>query len=152
MPKLDPGQIPSISGTGYPAPHADKVKGRSWQRLGDAGGLTQFAANRVTLKPGAWSSQRHWHRVEDEFVMMISGQAILIDDQGEHVMLPGDCAAFKAGDRNGHHLVNRSTSEVVFLVIGKSDPTDSGEYPDIDMKFLSEAEGGGFARKDGSRY
>jgi len=152
LPKLDLAKIPLTGGTGYPPPHDAAVAGRRWQRLGEAGGLTQFGVNRVVLAPGAASSQRHWHSHDDEFLLMLEGEAVLIDDQGEHPLVPGDYAAFKAGDRNGHHLVNRTERDVVFLVIGGRDPDDFGEYPDIDMKFLSDREGGGFVRKDGSKF
>jgi len=152
MPKLDLSKIPTLGGTGYPPPHDAAVSGRTSQRLAVAAGLTEFGANRVILAPGAWSSQRHWHSHSDEFLMMLEGEAVLVDDDGEHSLSPGDFAAFKAGDRNGHHLVNRSNQNAVFLVIGSNHPDDSGEYPDIDMKFLPQAQGGGFAKKNGERF
>ncbi len=152
MPKLDLTKIPLRTGTGYPPPHDAAVRERSSQRLALAAGLTQFGANRVVLRPGAWSSQRHWHSHEDEFLVMLEGEAVLIDDEGEHSMRPGDFAAFKAGDQNGHHLVNRSTKDAVFLVVGAHHPEDHGEYSDIDMKFLPDAQGGGFVRKDGRGF
>ncbi|QNQ07645.1 cupin domain-containing protein [Sphingomonas alpina] len=148
MPKLDLDAIPQTNRTGYPPHYADVVQGRWYRRLGLASGLTDYGVSHVVLKPGAWSSQRHWHAGEDEFVVMISGEAVLVDDDGEHPMRPGDCAAFPKGDGNGHVLQNRSDAECVFIAVGRPNASDC-HYPDIDM-FI--ADGGGFTRKDGSAF
>ena len=125
-------------------------------RLSLAGGLTQFGVNLMTIRPGAWSSQRHWHEKEDELVYMLSGELVLVEDGGETIMRAGDSAAWKAGVRNGHHFVNRTSNDAVFLVVGTKDPTDWGEYSDIDMVFHREdspgLKGGGFTHKDGTKY
>ena len=148
MPKLDLDTIPQINTTGYPPEFADKVQGRWYRRMAPASGITDFGYSHVTLKPGAWSAQRHWHEGEDEFVVMLSGEAMLIDDDGEHAMGPGDIAAFPKGDGNGHVLVNRSKADCVFIAVGKPSATDC-HYPDIDMHLF---EGRGFRRKDGSEF
>lgn len=149
MPKLDLDTIPQTNGTDYPPPFDAPVQGRWYRRLAPASGLTEMGISHVTLKPGAWSSQRHWHLAEDEFVVMLSGEAVLIDDQGEHVMRAGDCASFAKGDANEHHLQNRSDVDCVFIAVSAGDEAaDRGEYPDIDMLFGP----GGYSRKDGSRY
>jgi uncharacterized cupin superfamily protein len=141
MPKIDPAALPIISRSGYLAPYREAVAGRSWQAVAEAGGLTQYGANLVTLAPGAWSSQRHWHSAEDEMVVMLSGEAVLIENGGETIMRPGDIATFKAGVANGHHLVNRSGAPVTFLAIGTDRPVeDACHYPDIDQ-YWSEATG-----------
>lgn len=146
MPKIDLAAIPQTNRTGYPPPHDAAVAGRWYRRLSPAAGLTDFGVSHVTLRPGAWSSQRHWHRGEDEFVVMLSGEAVLIDDGGEHRLQRGDCAAFPKNDGNGHHLVNRGEVDCVFLVVGGGIPL-GGEYSDIDMRFTAE---GGYERKDGT--
>jgi uncharacterized cupin superfamily protein len=150
MPKIDLAKAAKGQGTRYPAPFAAPCKGRKWLRLGDAGGLTQFGVNLLTLEPGVWSSQRHWHALEDEFVQVLEGEVVLVDDGGEQLMRAGDCAAFKAGDRNGHHLQNRSNAAAKLLVIGSRSDDDWGEYPDIDMQFLPRD--GGYAKKNGELY
>jgi uncharacterized cupin superfamily protein len=104
MPKLDLQSIEQTNRTGYPAPFDKNVAGRWYRRLAPAGELTQFGVSQVTLKPGAWSSQRHWHEEEDEFLVMLSGEAVLVEDDGRTVLRAGDCAAFQAGVKNGHHL------------------------------------------------
>jgi uncharacterized cupin superfamily protein len=154
MPKIDISTAPTGSGTRYPAPHDAPCKGRSWHRLGDAAGLTQVGVNLVRLGPGVWSSQRHWHSHEDEFVHVLSGELILVTDDGEQTMRPGDCAGFKAGERNGHCLQNRSSAEATILVIGARNDADHGEYPDIDMIFHPDRYrgGGGYSHKDGTPY
>ena len=124
MPKLDLDTIPQTNATGYPPEYAAAVQGRWYRRLAPAGGLAQFGVSHVTLKPGAWSSQRHWHEDEDEFVVMLAGEAVLVDDAGEHVMRAGDCAAFPKGDGNGHVLQNRSDADCVFVAVGKPSDTD----------------------------
>ena len=118
MPKLDLGSVPVRTGSSYPAPYAFGMAGRSSLRLGDAGGLMQFGANLVILQPGAKSSLRHWHLNEDEFVMIAAGECTLVQDEGPTIMRTGDCAAFKAGDPNGHHFVNHTATEARFLVVG----------------------------------
>lgn len=148
MPKLDLDTIPQTNAAGYPAEYADVVKGRWYRRLAPASGLTDFGASHVTLKPGAWSAHRHWHEGEDELVVMLAGEAVLVDDAGEHVMRPGDVAAFPKGDGNGHVLQNRSDADCVFVAIGRPAASDC-HYPDIDMHL---ANGRGFKRKDGSEF
>lgn len=152
MPKIDVNTAPESSGTRYPAQYAAPCRGRTWRRLGDAAGLTQFGVNRVVLPPGGWSSQRHWHALEDEFVWVLEGEIVMIDDAGEHPMVAGDCAGFPAGDHNGHHFINRSARPVVMLVVGTRNDDDYGEYPDIDMKFQRAPADAPFVRKDGTPF
>lgn len=149
MPKLDLDAIPQTNATGYPAPYNVDVQDRWYRRLAPAAGLTRMGASHVVLKPGAWSSQRHWHQEEDELVVMLEGEAVLVEDGNESVVCPGDVLAWPAGERNGHHLQNRSDSNCVFIAISAGDAdADRGEYPDIDMVFDPD----GYARKDGTRY
>jgi uncharacterized cupin superfamily protein len=151
MPKIDLSSAPAGEGTRYPPPHDKPCRDRRWLKLGDAAGLTQFGVSLVTLNPGSWSSQRHWHEKEDEFVYVLDGELVLVTDDGEEVMGPGDCAGFKAGVRNGHVLQNRSAHSARFLVVGTRDDSDWGEYSDIDMRFHSGryGGGGGYTRKNG---
>jgi uncharacterized cupin superfamily protein len=148
MPKLNLDDIPQTTATGYPPHFADKVQGRWYRRLAPASGLADFGASHVVLKPGAWSSQRHWHEGEDEMVVMIAGEAVLVDDSGETPMRPGDIAAFPKGDGNGHVFINRSNAECIFVAIGKPSATDC-HYPDINMHLF---DGKGFRKKDGSAF
>jgi uncharacterized cupin superfamily protein len=150
MPKLDLAQIPFQGGSGYPGKLAEATAGRFVQRLGDASGLTQFGANIVRLEPGGLSSLRHYHMQQDEFLVMLSGALTLIDDYGEHQMLPGDCASFPAGEANGHHLKNKTEAPASFLVVGTRTPTETAYYSDIDMMVTDDANGFSFTRKDGS--
>lgn len=149
MPKLDLAAIPQTNATGYPAPYDALVAGRWYRRLAPAAGLTLMGATHVTLVPGGYSSQRHWHRGQDEIVLMVSGEAVLIDDTGETPVSAGDVLTFPAGEANGHHLHNRSGEPCVFVAISAGGrEADSGVYSDIDMVFDAE----GYARKDGTRY
>lgn len=149
MPKLDLDQIPQTNATGYPPEYADVVQGRWYRRLAPASGITDFGASHVVLQPGAWSSQRHWHEGEDELVVMISGEAVLVDDHGRTPMRPGDIAAFPKNDGNGHVLINESSDPCVFVAIGRPAATDC-HYPDIDMHLF--ARNGSQTRKDGSKF
>ena len=149
MPKLDLDQIPQTNATGYPTEHAGVVKERWYRRLAPASGITDFGASHVVLKPGAWSSQRHWHEGEDEMVVMIAGEAVLVDDKGRTPMRPGDVAAFPKNDGNGHVLVNESDADCVFVAIGRPAST-ACHYPDIDMHLFAGA--GRQKRKDGSDF
>jgi uncharacterized cupin superfamily protein len=152
MMKLDLANLPELSGTRYPAPYDQPVKARRWKALGQAAGLTQFGVNLLTLPPGVWSSQRHWHAKEDEFAYVLSGEVTLVMDEGEEILRAGDCIGWKAGVKNGHVLKNHSGADAVILVIGSRDDEDHGEYSDIDMQFLPSryTGGGGYRRKDGS--
>lgn len=154
MPKIDLATTPVRQGTRYPEPFAAPCRGRRWQRLGDAAGLTQFGANLVTLPPGVWSSQRHWHEREDEFVYVLAGEVVLVTDAGDDVLGPGDCAGFRAGVHDGHCFQNRGAADVTLLVVGSRDDADHGEYPDVDLVFRAGryTGGGGFAKKDGTPY
>ena len=149
MPKLDLDAIPQTNATGYPPPFAADVEGRWYRRLAPAAGLTKLGASHVVLKPGAYSSQRHWHARQDEMVVMLQGEAVLIEDAGEVPVHPGDILAWPAGEKNGHRLHNRSDKPCVFIAISGGDREgDSGEYPDIDMVFTPE----GYFRRDGTPY
>lgn len=150
MPVIDPAKVPVKTGSIYPEPYASMMAGRSSLRLGEAGGLTQFGVNLVTLQPGGLSSLRHWHRHEDEFVMVTAGECTLIDDTGEHLMRSGDCAAFPADDGNGHHFVNRSDRPAQFLVIGTKAPREVATYSDHGLMVTLEGGSARFTRKDGS--
>ncbi len=133
MPKLDPAAAPLRTGSGYPEPYAAQMAGRSSRRLGELAGLTQFGVNIVTLEPGAPASLRHWHLKEDEFAMVLEGELVLIEDEGETPMRAGDCAAWKAGVPNGHRFVNRSAAPARFLVVGSKAPDEVATYSDVDM-------------------
>ena len=149
MPKLNLEVIEQTNATGYPAQYADVVKARWYRRLAPAAGLKDFGASHVVLQPGAWSSQRHWHEGEDELVVMLAGEAVLVDDHGETPMRPGDIAAFPKNDGNGHVLQNRSAAPCIFVAIGR--PADTAcHYPDIDMHLFAGA--GEQRRKDGSAF
>ena len=149
MPKLDLDTIEQTNRTGYPPPFAAAMAGRHYRRLAPAAGLTDFGVSHVTLKPGGISSQRHWHEGEDEFVVILSGEAVLIEEEGETLMQAGDCAAFAKGVPNGHHLVNRGDEDCIFIAVGKVAATDC-HYPDIDL--LLDSVAGSFVHKDRSPY
>jgi uncharacterized cupin superfamily protein len=134
MPKIDIDAAPTRIGTGYPPPYDAPCVGRRRWKLGDAAGLTQFGVNLLRLPPGQWTSQRHWHTAEDEFVWVVAGEVVLVTDEGEQVLRAGDCAGFPAGVPNGHHLQNRSGAEAVLLEVGSRKPGEDGcDYPDIDL-------------------
>ena len=148
MPKIDLEAIEPTNKTSYPAPFDEEVRGR-WQRpLAEATGITEFGVRHVTLKPGAWSSQRHWHDNEDEFLVMLSGEATLVEDEGRMPLRAGDCVGWRKGTGNGHHLRNESESDCVFVVVGGGECMGGG-YSDIDMLFTAD---GRYTRKDGTPY
>src|SRR5690349_22948447 len=122
MPKVDVAAVPKRKGSGYPAPFDAPLADRIRQRLGDAGGLSDFGVNLMTLPPGGWSSQRHWHSHEDEFVYVLEGEVVLVEDAGETPLRAGECAAFPKGTRNGHHRINRSSAIAVYLEVGSRNP------------------------------
>ncbi|TXH97373.1 MAG: cupin domain-containing protein [Pseudorhodobacter sp.] len=152
MPKIDLATVPVKTGSIYPEPYAAMMAGRSSMRLGDAGGLTQFGVNLVTLAPGALSSLRHWHMAEDEFVMVTEGVCTMVTDAGETEMGVGDCAAFPANTPDGHHFINRTDRPACFLVVGSKSKREVATYSDVDLMVTMEAGRATFTHKDGSPY
>ncbi|GIX15107.1 MAG: transcriptional regulator [Paracoccaceae bacterium] len=150
MPRIDIAAIDWAGGSGYPAPFAARVAGRFRKRLGNAAGLTQFGVNLTRLEPGAMSALRHWHENEDEFVYVLEGELVLVEEGGETRLTPGDAAAFKAGVANGHHLVNRSDRPALYLEIGTRAARERAHYPDDDLAAVKDAGGYRFTRKDGT--
>ena len=150
MPRIDVANVPERKGSGYPAEFAAACAERVRQRLGDAGGLTDFGVNLMRLPPGNWSSQRHWHSHEDEFVYVLAGEVVLVEDGGETLLRAGDCAAFAKNSGNGHHMINRSQATAIYLEIGSRAPDDVITCSDIDM--MSPSSDGRFLHKDGTPY
>jgi len=149
--RIDLKTVPVVTGTRYPPPFDAPCAARVRQRLGDAAGLTDFGVNRLRLPPGVWSSQRHWHSAEDEFLFVLEGELVLVTDSGEELLHAGDCAGFKAGVRDGHHLQNRSSRDAIVLEIGsRKIAEDEGDYPDIDLR--CNKGGADYAHKDGRLY
>jgi uncharacterized cupin superfamily protein len=148
MPKVELETVEPSNATGYPDPFHKPVAGRWWKRIAPLAGLTEMGASHVTLEPGAWSSQRHWHDTEDELVVMISGTAVLIEDGGETMLKPGDVAAWAKGSTNGHHMINRSDEPCTFIAISAGEE-GTGGYSDIDMVWTADSR---YCRRDGSEY
>lgn len=148
MPKVELDSVEPSNATGYPAPFHEPVAGRWWKRIAPLAGLTEMGASHVTLEPGAWSSQRHWHDDEDELVVMLSGTAVLIEDTGETELKAGDVAAWPKGNTNGHHMINRSDEPCTFVAISAG-KAGTGGYSDVDMVWTAD---GRFCHRDGSEY
>jgi uncharacterized cupin superfamily protein len=146
--KIDLEKAPTRSGSAYPEPYDVPCRARKRWRLGVAADLTGFGVNLCRLPPGTWSSQRHWHSDDDEFVCILEGEVVLVTDAGEEILRAGDCAGFKAGDGDGHHLQNRSDREAVVLEVGTNTPGGRAEYPDIDLRSVAS----GYVHRDGSPY
>jgi uncharacterized cupin superfamily protein len=150
MPKIDLAGVPARKGSSYPAPMDGPCAMRVRRRLGNAGGLRDFGVNLMTLPSGGWSSQRHWHSHEDEFVYVLEGELVLVEDGGESVLRAGDCAAFPKGSGNGHHMINKSANTAVYLEVGSRNPLDLTTCSDVDM--MSAHADGLFRHKDGTPY
>jgi len=152
MPKVDIAALKIESGTNYPEPFNRAVNGRSRKRLGNAVGLDQFGVNLTTLKPGTWSSQRHWHEAEDEFVYVLSGELVLCEDSGETVLKAGEAAGWKANSGDGHCLINRSDRDAVYLEVGSRHVNERVVYSDIDMRLERDQTGARYLHKSGEPY
>lgn len=152
MPKIDLHAMPLRTGSGYPPPLNLPCQHRSARMLAEGMGLTLVGINLMTLPPGQWSSQRHWHDDEDEFVWVVSGEVVLVEDEGETLLRAGDCAAWKAGVANGHCLQNRSGADAVLLQVGNptDEATETVDYPDLDM--IIRPGGAGYLHRDGTPY
>jgi uncharacterized cupin superfamily protein len=152
MPKIDIAKAVVRTKGVYPQPYTSITEGREKAALGNVAGLTQFGVNLTRLKPGAASALRHWHEHEDEFVYVLEGELVLIEDGGETVLQQGDCAGFKAGVSNGHHLVNKSQHDALYLEIGTRAAAERGHYPDIDLVFERDQNGMRFLHRSGEPY
>jgi uncharacterized cupin superfamily protein len=152
MPKIAIEALPVHATSTYPAQYRKMVEGRLRKRLGDAAALTQFGVNLTTLKPGAATSLRHWHTNEDELVYILEGEVVLMEDEGETVLKAGDAAGWKAGVRNGHHLINRSDRDAVLLEIGSRSPREHSEYSDVDMIYDRDERGTRITHRSGEPY
>lgn len=150
LPKIDIHAVPERVGAGYPPPFDTPCAERIRQRLGNAGNLVDFGINLTRLPPGNWSSQRHWHTAEDEFVYVLEGELVLVENGGETLLRAGQCAAFPKNTGNGHHLINRSAATAVYLEIGSRSPDDVTFCSDIDM--MSANPDGRFVHRDGTPY
>jgi uncharacterized cupin superfamily protein len=154
LPALDPADVPAVTGSAnYPQQFKAAVAGRAKRRLGDALGLTIFGVNLTTIKPGAQSALRHWHSAQDEFIYLVEGELVLVTDEGEQVLKPGMCAGFPAGKANGHHLVNRTGRDAVYLEVGDRTKNDAVTYPDNNLVGGVAADGSRrFTKKDDSPF
>jgi uncharacterized cupin superfamily protein len=152
MPKIDIAKVPTDTANFYPDPFWQPVAGRERKRLGNAVGLSQFGVNLTRLKPGTWSSQRHWHRNEDEFVYVLEGEITLCEEHGEVVLKAGDAAGWKANSRAGHCLINRSDCDAVYIEVGTRQANDTVVYSDIDMRLERDKTGARYLHKTGEPY
>ena len=150
MKKIDLSALPFVGGSSYPPPFDAPCNELKYQRLSRSAGLDRFGVNLKVIPPGGWSSQRHWHSHEDELIWVVEGELVLVTNTGEEILRAGDCAAFKAGDPDGHHLVNKSGRPAKVLEIGNADPADRCVYSDIDM--VAEPGIEPYVHRDGTRY
>jgi uncharacterized cupin superfamily protein len=153
MPKIDIAKVPADTACLYPDPFWRPIVGRERQRLGNAIGLTQFGVNIATLRPGAWSSQRHWHANEDEFIYVLEGEITLVEDHHTEIVLkPGDTAGWKANSRVGHCLINKTQADARYIEVGTRSPHETAVYPDIDMRAEKDKSGMRYVKKTGEPY
>ncbi len=152
LPAVDPASVPEQRGSGYPEPFRSRMGDRKKRRLGDACGLTKFGVNLVTLGPGGQSALRHWHTLDDEFVYVLTGEVVLVTNDGEQVLGAGTCAGYPAGKKDAHHFVNRSAAPATYLEVGNRIEGDYAFYPDDDLVWSEDENGPFIAHKDGRRY
>jgi uncharacterized cupin superfamily protein len=152
LPALDPATVPEVRRSSYPEPYRSRMGDRAKRRLGDACRITKFGVNLVTLAPGGQSALRHWHTLEDEFVYILSGEVVLISQEGEQILKAGMCAGYPAGTRDAHHFINRSNAPAQYLEIGNRIDGDNAFYPDDDLMWVETESGMVAAHKDGARY
>lgn len=152
LPALDPATVPERTGSRYPAQLQGPERHRIKQALGDAVGLTHYGVNLVRMPPDSWSSIRHWHANEDEFIYVLEGELVLVTDGGEQVLGPGTAAGFPAGKADGHHLINRGTSTAVYLEVGDRCAEEEVTYPDVDLRLERGPDGRVFTNRKGEPY
>jgi uncharacterized cupin superfamily protein len=149
---INPQQVSPQKGSNYPQQFQSLVAGRIKQKLGNVAGLKNFGVNLVTLKPGSQSALRHWHSKQDEFIYILSGEATLVTNAGEQILSAAIAAGFPAGEADGHHLLNKSDADVVYLEIGDRFLADIVSYPDDDLVAQEQDGTWLFTHKDGNTY
>lgn len=107
--------------------------------LSMAGALTQFGAYVETLSRDAWSSNRHWHEGEDEFLFVLEGTATLRDDNGLTDLTQGDAITWRHGEPNGHQITNRFDEPLRYLIVGARVRGDVCHYPDTGHRLITGA-------------
>ena len=152
MPKIDLESVPVQVRLVYPEPFFSETAGYQQQRVGDAAGLTRMGINRVVLPPQSKTALRHWHEVDDEFVIVISGEVVLREEEGETILRAGDCAGFKAGVANGHAIESRRDEAAVLFEIGTRDEIETVHYPDADLRYEKRGKIRRFLHRDGTPY
>ena len=152
MPKIDMSAVPVLDRLVYPAGFREETAGYEQQRVGDAAGLDQFGVNRVVLPPRSRTALRHWHEQQDELVIVIAGEVVLREEDGETILRGGDCAGFKAGVANGHAFENRSDEPVILFEIGTRTDDETVHYPDVDLRYEKRGSSRTFSHKDGTPY
>jgi uncharacterized cupin superfamily protein len=153
MPKIDISKLETrIGSPNYPPAFRPACAGRHKTPLGNAVGLSQFGVNLTKLEPGAATSIRHWHENEDEFVYILSGECVLIEDEGKTILKAGDCAGWKANVPNGHCIVNNSDGDVILLEVGTRASSERAHYPGSDLKFERDGNTLRVLHKDGTAY
>lgn len=152
MPKIDMSAVPVLDRLVYPAEFREETAGYEQQRVGDAAGLDQFGVNRVVLPPHSRTALRHWHEQQDELVIVIAGEVVLREEDGETILRGGDCAGFKAGVANGHAFENRSDEPVILFEIGTRTDDETVHYPDVDLRYEKRGSSRTFSHKDGTPY
>jgi uncharacterized cupin superfamily protein len=152
LPAVDPATVAERRGSLYPEPFRTRMGDRAKRRLGEACGLTRFGVNLVTLGPGGQSALRHWHTLEDEFVYVLTGEVVLVTNDGEQTLVPGMCAGYPAGKKDAHHFINRSAFVATYLEVGNRAEGDNAFYPDDDLLLVEDENGVYAAHKDGRRY
>lgn len=145
-------EAPKREGSRYPSPYNEISEKRTKHILGDVFGLTQYGVNLAIIQPGAWSSQRHCHEKEDEFIYVLEGTLTLSDNDGDHLLTAGMCAGFKAGNGNGHCLKNLTDKVATYLEVGSRVPNEKVIYNDIDMKTENSSGKYVYTKKDGTAY
>jgi uncharacterized cupin superfamily protein len=152
MPKVDIAKVPVKSGAFYPVEFQAECRSRHKQALGDAAGLTQFGVNITRISPGAASALRHWHEQEDEFIYMLEGELVLVENGGEVVLKAGDAAGFKAGSGNAHRLINRGTRDAVYFEVGTRAKAERVHYPDVDLVMERDEKSRRYLHRSGEPY
>lgn len=151
-PALDPTTVEARMGSNYPEPFAAEVADREKRPLGDALGLKNFGVNLVRVPAGGMSSQRHCHSRQDEFIYVLEGELVLVTDSGEQTLVPGMTVGFPAGSGDGHHLVNRTDEDALYLEAGDRNEGDEVDYPDIDLLVRFVDGERKYVHKDGTPY
>lgn len=109
-----------------------------YDRIGPKIGASQLGATIYEMPPGQALCPYHYEYPEEEWVIVLEGNATLRHPGGEDQLEPGDVVCFPTGPEGAHQLKNTgSEGNVRVLMLSTKQPVGIAVYPDSDKILAS---------------